>query len=139
MFQETFDILRRCGGNCRECAVLWVVSWDSPDTVTRVVHPTHRARAAEVEIDPAWLTGFFVELAQRGEGIRAQVHSHPGRAFHSATDDAWPAIHTPGFLSLVVPRFAQGPAGLIHTYLAQITSGGGWRSLPPADYLEVRP
>ena len=26
-------------------------------------------------------------------------------AFHSRTDDLWPIVHTPGFLSIVIPNF----------------------------------
>ena len=137
IFADTFTTLRTCGDNRRECEVLWTAAWTSPDQITRVVHPAHRANAAGVQLDEAWLTAFLIELAARGEGVRAQVHSHPGRAFHSSTDDAYPAVHTPGFLSLVVPRFAQGSATLNDAFLAEITLDGGWRSVAPLDRLEL--
>ena len=44
-------------------------------------------------------------VAQRGELIFAQVHSHPYEAFHSHIDDERPLSHRPGFLSIVVPYF----------------------------------
>ena len=37
--------------------------------------------------------------------IPAQVHSHPGRAFHSLADDHGAVIRHGGALSLVVPDF----------------------------------
>lgn len=37
----------------------------------------------------------------------AQVHSHPGAAYHSDTDDAYPIVTKLGSLSVVVPDFAR--------------------------------
>lgn len=45
------------------------------------------------------------ELHQRKEILVAQLHSHPGRAYHSSTDDAYPIITKIGGLSIVVPNF----------------------------------
>ena len=39
--------------------------------------------------------------------IVAQVHSHPGEAFHSEVDDEWAIVRHVGALSLVVPGFAR--------------------------------
>ncbi len=38
----------------------------------------------------------------------ARIHSHPGYAFHSATDDRNPALRYEGALSIVVPYFGLG-------------------------------
>lgn len=40
--------------------------------------------------------------------VVAQVHSHPGRAFHSAADDKWAILRHAGAISIVVPYFAHG-------------------------------
>ena len=53
-----------------------------------------------------------------------QVHTHPGAAFHSPTDDAWPIVHLEGFLSLVLPDFGLGPVGLARSYLAEMGCDG---------------
>lgn len=135
--RETFARLRHCGQGRRECQVLWVGPWADPLRVTRVVHPLHDARGDGFELSSAWLTGFWHELAARREGVRAQVHTHPGEAFHSATDDAWPIIHTAGFLSLVIPDFASGPVGFERTYLAEIQPDGRWVEVASAERLEV--
>jgi hypothetical protein len=66
-----------------------------------------------------------------------QVHTHPGAAYHSTTDDAFPLIHSPGFLSLVIPRFAQGPIGFGDAFLAEIQPDGGWRAKSINDALEL--
>jgi hypothetical protein len=38
----------------------------------------------------------------------ARIHSHPGRAFHSPTDDANPGLTAEGAVSIVVPYFGLG-------------------------------
>lgn len=124
VFEETFRRLRACGRGRDECQVLWVGPWADPGTVTEVVHPEHHGHRGGFEIDDAWLTRFWLRLATRGEGVRAQVHTHPGSAFHSDTDDAWPIVHLEGFLSLVIPDFAMGPITLERTYLAEIGRDG---------------
>lgn len=44
----------------------------------------------------------------RDERWIARIHSHPGEAFHSATDDANPALTNDGAWSIVVPYFGLG-------------------------------
>jgi hypothetical protein len=55
-----------------------------------------------------------------------QVHSHPGAAFHSGTDDTWPAVRLRGYLSLVIPYFATGEPDLGGAYLAEQDENGSW-------------
>ena len=61
--------------------------------------------------------------------FRVQVHTHPLEAFHSPTDDEFPIIHKPGFLSLVIPNFGLGPVGFEDAYLTEIQGDGGWREV----------
>ncbi|MBX9460687.1 MAG: hypothetical protein KL785_05895 [Brevundimonas sp.] len=69
--------------------------------------------------------------------MRVQVHTHPGAAYHSATDDAFPLIHTPGYLSLVIPRFATGPADFTDAFLAEIQPDGRFREVDIPTVLEI--
>lgn len=137
VLHQTFAELRRCGDGRRECQVLWTGPWSSPNDVTTVVHPTHRALGDGFELDSAWLSNFWQRLTRTSEGIRVQIHTHPAAAFHSTTDDSWPIIHTPGFLSLVIPRFAQGDVGFSEAYLAKIGTDGKWESARVSDHIEV--
>jgi hypothetical protein len=134
---ETFAELRRCGRGRRECQVLWTSPWDSIVLIDRVVHPKHHARGDGFELDGDWLTEFWKELTSTRTGIRVQIHTHPGPAFHSPTDDGWPIIHTPGFLSLVIPGFANGPSDFTGAYLAELGESGSWDEVPISERLEV--
>ncbi len=117
--------------------MLWVGPWADPQLVTDVVHPRHSASPVGFQLDDAWLDGFWRRLADEGQGVRVQCHTHPGAAYHSATDDAFPILATPGFLSLVFPRFATGPVGFDLAFLARVDERGGWREVPIAEHLEV--
>ena len=129
ILQETFAHFRDCGRGGRECQVLWVSPWDAPSPITKVVHPKHEAHIGGFVLDDRWLTAFWFSLAEENLGIRVQVHTHPGEAFHSPTDDAFPIIHTAGFLSLVIPNFAAGPVGFEDAYLTEIQEDGSWREV----------
>lgn len=139
LLAQTFQRLRQCGQNRRECQVLWISPWERPETLTEVVHPQHRACAGGFEVDSVWLNSFWMDLARSSCGIRIQVHTHPGEAFHSATDDAYPIIASAGLLSLVIPNFAHGPAGFEAAYLTQLQADGQWQKVPIAAHLEVTP
>ncbi len=123
---ETFAHFRDCGRGRHECQVLWVSSWDSPETITEVVHPKHAAHAGGFVLDDHWLNDFWFTLARRNLGIRVQVHTHPSEAFHSPIDDQFPIIHSVGFLSLVIPDFSFGPIGFDDAYLAVIKADERW-------------
>ena len=137
MLELTFDHFRKCGRGQRECQILWTSSWNAVEEITGVVHPQHRAHVGGFEIESAWLTSFFLELLERNEGVRVQVHTHPGEAFHSRTDDAYPMIHTPGSLSLVIPRFATGEVGFDDAFLAELDNDGQFREVPIHRHLTV--
>lgn len=105
--------------------------------ICAVVHPRHRANGGGFEIDSAWISEFWLELARTGRGIRVQVHTHPFDAFHSAIDDSYPIIHSTSFLSLVIPDYGLGPVGFERAYLAEIDARGRWQEVPIASRLEV--
>lgn len=108
-----------------------------PGQISRVVHPEHEASPVGFQLDQTWLTRFWLDTARDGLSVRVQIHTHPGPAYHSATDDAFPIVHSPGFLSLVIPNFATGPVGFDRAFLAQIAEDGRWREVAIHDHLEI--
>lgn len=86
------------------------------------------------------LVGVSVEVTDRGksqlaaalaleERYLARVHSHPGEAFHSDTDDANPALTHNGALSIVVPYFGLGLRRGLSACAVYRLDGGGWEEL----------
>src|ERR1043166_8840962 len=126
ILSRTFEHFRLCGQGRRECQALWTSAWCSVQTITDVIHPSHNAHAQGFSLESGWLNKLWIDLADQERGIRVQVHTHPRAAFHSPTDDAFPIIHTPGFLSLVIPNFAIGPIGFRDAFLAEINGDGRW-------------
>jgi hypothetical protein len=139
VLEHSFERLRRCGGGRRECVVAWVGPLDRPGYVDEIIQPRHTASAIAYDIDPAWIGELWLDLAKRKRTVRVQVHTHPGGAYHSERDDALALVHTPGYLSLVIPRFALGPARLDGAYLTVRCEDGSWRELDPYEAIRTSP
>jgi hypothetical protein len=137
LFAETFSHLRECGRGRDECQVLWISPWANPQAITAVEHPKHIAHSSGFELDSSWVTSFWKQLARDRTGIRCQVHTHPGRAYHSSTDDDWPVVHTAGFISLVIPNLAIGEPTLEGSYLAELQQDGTWCDVDPWERIKV--
>lgn len=101
----------RLGGaqNCEEFA-FWSghVVAEGTAIVTRAFHPrTVQGRGHVLIDDDAQLLEMTDIVHEHDELVICQLHTHPGGAFHSAADDAGAYTDEPGFLSLVLPSFAQ--------------------------------
>jgi hypothetical protein len=127
VLETAFEHFRRCGGAQDECVVY----------LTGPVDPAHTAGPAGYDVPSSTLAELWAELTQEGRSVRVQVHTHPGTAYHSARDDALALVHTPGFLSLVIPDFATGPVGFEGAFLAERGEDGGWGAVEPASRVTI--
>lgn len=134
---ETFAHLRLCGRGEVECVAYWAGPISEPNVASCLLTPRHVATPAFYEIDSSSLTAMWLRLALDELELRAQIHTHGGRAFHSATDDAYAIVQTEGFRSLVIPYSAFGPEHLDGCYLAEIGPSGNWISRDPFGSLEL--
>jgi hypothetical protein len=126
LLAQTLSVLRHCGAGRAECVAFWAGQVDQPGTVDTVLHPEHRSGRGGYEVCEKWLTETWERLDEEGLAIRLQAHTHPFEAFHSATDDAYPIVATPGFYSLVLPRYAEEPQTLADAYLARLVADGSF-------------
>ncbi len=138
VWQQTLGQLRKCGRARRECVVYWLGPASLPALVDLAVHPIHFATRGYFELDQEWLTGFWVELAETARSVRVQVHTHEATAFHSSIDDEGAIVHVPGFLSLVLPGFAQADTCMERAYLAQLDHSGRFVQVPLESALRFR-
>ena len=60
----------------------------------------------------------------------ARIHSHPGLAFHSRTDDRNPALTHDGAISIVVPYFGLGLRRGLDGCAIYLRERRQWRELP---------
>jgi hypothetical protein len=126
---KTFGTLRKCGRGQCECAVFWTGPADAA-VVDGVEHPIHKRSPFGYEVDDGWLTNFWKQLAASSRSVRVQIHTHPGRAFHSATDDEWPIVSQAGFISIVIPNYATGEPSLDGAWVGRLRKDGEWERLP---------
>lgn len=68
-------------------------------------------------------------LYENKQTLISQIHSHPGRAYHSETDDAFPIIARMGGVSIVVPDFAFRPFVLEDWAVYRLFPQMGWVEL----------
>lgn len=135
---EAHAHLQRVGGQGLEGFVLWAGVRDG--TTFRVsathipVQAGHRlAHGVCVTVDGEELHRLNVWLFEQRLTLAAQLHSHPGAAYHSDTDDAYPIATTLGALSIVVPNFAAGPFSLARCAVYRLQPDQGWVRLRPGE------
>ncbi len=139
VWSATLEQFQGCCRGRAECVVYWLARLAAPDVVDAVVHPDHTATAGMYSVKSDLLTPFFIRLHSERRTVRVQVHTHCYEAFHSATDDAWPVVTTPGFLSLVLPEFARGPLHPEDLFLAELDLSGRWNRIDVRDTLGELP
>lgn len=132
LLEATFEQLRACGKGRHECVAYWCARATEPDTLHRLVHPVHRAGLGGYTVDSAWVSQFFLDLRARAETVRVQIHTHPGRAGHSSTDDQYALAPAEGFRSVVFPNFAFGDVGWDKSHLVRMGADGEWVQEDPA-------
>jgi len=135
---ESIRMMAECGKGRCECVTYWNGPASNAQVIDGWTHPTHRRSPWGYQVDDAWLTKFWFQLADEQRAIRAQVHTHPESAFHSETDDHWPVISQPGFISIVVPNFAIGSIDLKKIWVGILVADGSWKQVPIFSVLEVR-
>jgi hypothetical protein len=128
---ETFQALRRCGEGRFECVAYWTGPSSNLE-VDGIEHPVHLRSPFGYDVDTDWLTEFWKRLFQLRRCVKAQVHTHPGQAFHSPTDNEFPIVSQPGFISVVIPWFAQGEETLDGAWVGRLRPDGEWQRLPRA-------
>ena len=67
----------------------------------------------------------------------AQIHSHPSRAYHSETDDAYPIIATVGGISIVVPDFATKGVDVAAWAVYRLIPQKGWTELSANEQIKL--
>ena len=133
---ETLRTMQQFGQLGCEALVLWLGHVEGRDArVARAFAPPQTPIRGEGGV------GYFVTsetlfqvnrmLAEHRLRLIAQVHSHPGAAYHSSADDRFAIVTEEGGLSLVVPDFGRAPAEPSQWATYRLT-GGRWRSVPPA-------
>jgi hypothetical protein len=93
----------------------------------QICHVTPEGLLVTIEGDAIY--GLNRECYEAGELLAAQIHAHPGRAYHSGADDQLALVRLPGGLSIVVPDFASGRLDPRAWSVHQLRHDGRWGRL----------
>lgn len=126
--------MRKVGRQGFEGLGLWAgVQTSDLFTVQEAVIPAQKHIRTEdgvcVVTEAEELHRLNVWLYRRKLSLIAQIHSHPGRAYHSSTDDRYAVATTVGCFSLVMPDFATGPFAIERLASYRLDSAGIWRGI----------
>jgi proteasome lid subunit RPN8/RPN11 len=132
--EMTEEALRKAGSEQYELFVLWAgLELGNRFNITDSYVPAQTSFRTDdghyVRVDGPALHDLNIWLHEHKLKLAGQVHSHPGKAFHSETDDTFPIATALGSLSIVVPNFCGGglrAPGVVGYRLSK----SGWNRLP---------
>lgn len=135
ILEDTLKRLRMGGALGQERMIAWL-GRDTPTgggKVRELYEPEQSCKRDQFYLPPASMSALMQKLAQTRSKILAQIHTHPGMAFHSEADDAWAIIRHRGALSLVLPNFAETTT--TGSFLAEVmtyecSADGRWDLVP---------
>lgn len=132
--EEALAHLKRAGREGLEGVALWAGQRDgSTFRVQRTIIPEQDATRTEqgllYVVAGAELRRINQELYEAGLMLVAQIHSHPSRAYHSETDDAYPIVTVLGGVSVVVPDFGRKGINLTTWEVYRLQRGRDWAHL----------
>lgn len=132
LLEEARAIFEAAGAHGAEATAMFGgLVMDGEQHATRLVVPDQHAGTRD---------GCWVEVTVRGkhelatalafeERYVARIHSHPGEAFHSSTDDANLGLTAEGSWSIVVPYFGLGLRRGLQACALYQRRGGCWEQL----------
>jgi proteasome lid subunit RPN8/RPN11 len=129
--------LREAGSTQREGVAFWAgrLAADVFEVHAALVPAQIQTRSEEgvgVMITGDELFRMNVWLHKNGMTLVAQLHSHPGEAYHSDTDNDYSIVTQAGSISIVVPDFAHGPFSLDSAAVYRLDARGAWSELDAA-------
>jgi len=130
------------GAQGYEAVVLWLGSVLSPTEaqVEHVYFPCQIAYRIDdgvaIEIPVEEWTDLALRLPT-GLFVLAKLHTHPGAAYHSATDAANPYLNHEGAVSITVPHFAQNPLDNLYSCSVNVLRQGRWIEISPSEVAET--
>lgn len=143
--EETLESLRAAGRAGNEGVALWLASRQAAASgvsdIVRCYVPRHSAEEDRFWIPKDAMHEMMEYLFKNKLRLAAQVHSHPGEAFHSLADDRWALPSQPGALSIVVPDFAVTATAanfIVQAAIYCLSKEAKWKAVKePAEFLEI--
>jgi hypothetical protein len=129
LLEDTQALMRNSSKHGREAYCVWVGQLSHGRGLVEAVWPVAaKAGVAHAHVSLDDVLTLSDKVTSQGWFILAQVHTHPGSAFHSPVDDQHPISNKPGFISIVVPDFGKNPTGVGWAWFV-LVGAGRWREL----------
>ena len=142
VIEKTLKIMQKYGEQSRECIAYWLGERLDEDSivVNEVYIPKQYATVIASKVQETDVARLFSILEIDEKVLVAQLHTHPGSAFHSLIDDEYPVAFEENFLSLVVPHYGFIDTGsfpkLSKVY---IYNEGLWSEIPFEEVITIIP
>lgn len=108
MVEQTIARIRLRGERGAEGVMLWLGRRSGLDSeILEAYEPLYHSKADQFVVPPEGMSALMDRICATGHGVVAQVHSHPGRAFHSVADERWALVKHVGAYSIVLPWFCE--------------------------------
>ena len=130
---ESASTLRSLSAGVRESVVLWIGTHCSGNArVNRIVIPRQIASRKHFDVPLKERLDIAQTILQEREKLLVQLHTHPGKAFHSELDDRLALPRHTGAMSIVIANFAINWNGDLRQASVNLHVGGGvWTELDP--------
>lgn len=136
--ERTEDHLLSAGAAGNEGLVLWAgqrtgrnVGVDT--AIVPAQHAIRRETEVGVMVPGEELHRINVWLHRNERLLLAQVHSHPGAAYLSDTDEAFTVVAVVGGLSIIIPDFARRGLNLRDVAAYRLDADGHWAYVAAAE------
>jgi len=134
---NTREVLLIAGREGLEGVVLWIgqrrgthVEILSEYVPRQISYRSEHGVAVQIPDDEIAL---IIAWLPEGLAVACRVHSHPGKAYHSSTDDVNALLSHAGAISIVVPHFARDDLRLEHCSVNELDDDFRWRELTPRE------
>jgi hypothetical protein len=119
LLNETLSELR--SSPKKEKVVLWLgKKMDDNYVVNEIFTPLQQTDYDYFEIPEEGMDELMQKIRVTRNILVAQIHTHPGRAYHSMADDKWAIIRHKGAYSLVLPVFCSST--FLGNFLSQVAT-----------------
>ncbi|MFX0008911.1 MAG: hypothetical protein ACFE9R_01240 [Candidatus Hermodarchaeota archaeon] len=128
IIEKTINFFRDLGQDSLEACVIWVGE-EQHDLfeVRDVWFPRQENTIISYYIPAIEVHYFNVKLNKNNYSAIAQLHTHPGDAFHSTVDDEHTILSLPGSFSIVFPNFGSIPVNAIDKWVVYRLLDGQWK------------
>ena len=127
ILEKTLEFFKEYGKHDLEACAIWVGE-EHHDIfeIKEVWFPKQENTMISYHIPDIDVHNINVKLNKYKYSAIAQLHTHPGDAFHSSVDDEYTILSLPGSFSIVMPDYGDIPICAIDDWVVYRLLNGEW-------------